>query len=108
MNYRFLNTSEQDNRGVTTSFKDAENVLNFIRTHTNKLKIDSNKIFIKGNGFAGSSITQYLLSQPFYSSKVKGISMNDPLSSLDFWISMILSVTLTLICILLSLSKMSK
>ena len=26
MNYRFLNTSEQDNRGVTTSFKDAENV----------------------------------------------------------------------------------
>ena len=84
MNYRFLNTSEQDNRGVTTSFKDAENVLNFIRTHTNKLKIDSNKIFIKGNGFAGSSITQYLLSQPFYSSKVKGISMNDPLSSLDF------------------------
>ena len=84
MNYRFLNTTEQDNKGVTTSFKDAENVLNFIRTNTNKLKIDSNRIFIKGNGFAGSSITQYLLSQPFYSSKVKGISMNDPMSSLDF------------------------
>ena len=84
MNYRFLNTSEQDNRGVTTSFGDAENVLNFIRSHTNKLYIDSNRIFIKGNGFAGSSITQYLLSQPFYGSKVKGVSMNDPLSSLDF------------------------
>ena len=84
MNYRFLNTSEQDTKGVTTSFKDAENVLNFIRTNTNKLKIDSNRVFIRGNGFAGSSITQYLLSQPFYSSKVKGISMNDPMSSLDF------------------------
>ena len=84
MNYRFLNTSEQDDNGVITSFKDAENVLDFIRTHTNKLKIDSNKIFIKGNGFAGSSIAQYLLSQTFYCSKVKGISMNDPMSSLDF------------------------
>ena len=84
MNYRFLNTSEQNNKGVTTSFKDAENVFNFIRTHTNKLKFNSNKIFIIGNGFAGSSITQYLLSQPFYGFKVKGISMNDPLSSLDF------------------------
>jgi hypothetical protein len=84
MNYRFLNTSEQDNRGVTTSFKDAENVLNFIRSNTNKLYIDTNRIFIRGNGFAGSSITQYLLSQPFYGSKVRGVSMNDPMSSLDF------------------------
>ena len=84
MNYRFLNTSEQDNRGVTTSFIDAENVLNFIRSNTNKLYINSNRIFIRGNGFAGSSITQYLLSQPMYGSKVRGVSMNDPLSSLDF------------------------
>ena len=78
MNYRFLNTSEQDNRGVTTSFKDAENVFNFIRTHTNKLKINSNKIFIRGNGFAGSSITQYPLSSLDF------LDFNDTFSDFDF------------------------